>query len=748
MNKLFVIVISFCLMSLLLACKTASSEFVFYTSTGTTLPTIVLPQKPKGIEQKAAQLFVKNFEQITGKKLSVITENKLPTNATGVFLLIGNTIASDKLMQVNQVNADGFAFIPQQNKLYLVARQGMGLLYGVQAFFEKYTHMFYVDANEKKIHQIKEIIIPDPLWVSNPDFMFRSVYFPQSLDYDYNIWHGTHTIEEKWNVWGHNLHKLINDSDLQQDSEIYAWYQGKRNPNQFCFSSDVLFNALVNGIQQKILKNPDATYFSIAPNDNTLICSCDKCKSVNQMGSASGAVLAMVSKLAKKFPELFFTTLAYQTTSQVDTRITLPTNTAVFISTIDYPKGIPIQQTTQKAKFEHWVNQWKKVCPNIFVWDYTVQYTQYFIYFPNLKALQADLQWFKKLGITGVFEQGSDEHFSLFGDYKSYVISKLLWNSSANVTDLTYEFFENAYPANANALAEFVSLAEKNQLQSAKKLDIYGNVAQTMRQSISTSAFDLFYYELQDAYESTPGREKNKIRRIIDALHYLKLEQMRFTGFGTDGYADYSQSRILHKNVELALTSLNAAHADSVMRYLNEAKDDLATYCKHWEQYIIQKPYVNKIALQPVRIQPTYDEIQGVNIAKTFTNGTLGFTDYQTNWVIFSGNMEVEIPNIQHIPIKRISLSFLKDISHYIFLPEKVTVYGVGSSGMQVLQQVSLNNTPSTTKERVEVSLQVSVNAEQYTSLKIVSNNMPRLPDWVLNTTRKPTIACDEIQVE
>lgn len=746
MNKYFSVAFLMLILCDFISCKQAQSEFVFYKN-GSTIPVIVLAEKPKGIESKTAQLFAQNFKQLTGKNIDIITESKSKNINDKILFFVGNTIESKQYKLQEKIKWDGFAIVQNDKHVSLIANQGMGLLYGANAFFERYAKVFYVDDNEKTNSSDKGIIITEDEWISNPDFMVRSVYFPQAKDYNYNLWNATQTIEEKWNIWGHNLNKIVDGNIVVNDQTIYAQYNGIRNDAQYCFSSNKLFEALKSGIIKKIAENPDATYFSISPNDNGIICECENCKKLNQPKSASNAVFMMVNKLAKQFPDLFFTSLAYSTTNKPPLNIKLEKNTAVLVSTIDYPKGIAIKESNKEKEFSTWISDWKNCSQNIFVWDYTVQYTNYFDFFPNIPALQKDLQYFKSIGITGIFEQGSEENYSLFGDYKSYVISKLLWNSEEDLEKLKYNFYENAYPTSADYIAEFVTSLEKNLQKSKAKLDIYGTVVQTMKNCLTQDAFEIFYYELIEKEKTAKGIEKIKLNKIITALDFDKLEIMRQEGFSENGYAivDGIGDRKINNEILILLEKLQNASQSNGISVYSEINDSLSQYVQNWNQYIINKPYKSVIANSTIEIKTLVDENYLGNPAKSFTNGTVGFKDYNTNWLIFNGNLDVEIPITTNFPIKNISLSLLKDAKHYIFLPEKIDAFGYIDKKWEKLKDVSLTHSDSFEKNIQQVSLNLTENKTVYTKIKIIAYNITQLPPWAYHPTRKPTIACDEI---
>ena len=103
---------------------------------------------------------------------------------------------------------------------------------------------------------------------------------------------------------------------------------------------------------------------------------------------------------------------------------------------------------------------WAKICRNLYIWDYTTNYANYLLPFPNLQVLQPNLKLFRRAGVRGVFEQGnfSHGHPSALGQLKTYLLGKLLWNPEEDVDALTREFLAGYYGLAAGTMERYVGL--------------------------------------------------------------------------------------------------------------------------------------------------------------------------------------------------------------------------------------------------------------------------------------------------
>ncbi len=730
--------------SVFTSCKPVANDFIVF-QTGITTPYIVLPNKPKGIEIKAQQLFVQHFKEITGINLKVISESAFKATEKQPAIFIGNTQASIQNKVNYTLQYDGFNIGQKGNNVFITSRQGLGILYGISTFFECYAQSSYIDNNEKMaIHQEIIKIPANTITAHEPAFNYRQAYFPQSLDYNYTIWNKIHLIDEYWAVWGHHLDKLVNTEGLttEQINSIYAIQNSTITKDQYCFSSDILYSTLVKGIKLKMEQNPDLIYYSISPNDNSISCNCDRCNSINQHSTSSTNSLALlINKLATQFPNLVFTSHAYLSTLQPPTNIQYKPNVIILLSTIDFPKGQPLSDSKQASKFTELSINWQKACKNLYVWDYTIQYTNYYDFFPNLKALQKDLQFFKKLGIKGVLEQGSEDQYCLFGEWKSYAISKLLWNPTLNLDSLQYAFFEHAYPSQVDFITDFLTSLESSLRKTGKTLNLYGTIQQSLAAYMNNEQFDLFFYDLLEKYPQAKGNEQMRFQRVITALIYDKLEIMRSEGLGNFGFATLVGDSInINPEIPKLLHQLSEFSSTSNVSQLNEVGDSISTYIHYWNTYIVSKSLKSKIINKPIHIiTPSNGEYIG-NAKQALNDGCIGFADYEVNWLVFNENsVEIEIPVSSYSTSTQISLSFLNDKRHSIFYPSNIELFSVAGGVKTKIDEKTISPSKENKSiQMINLSLKKQLKPEKLYIL-ITSNIDLKRSD------RKSSIACDEL---
>ena len=72
---------------------------------------------------------------------------------------------------------------------------------------------------------------------------------------------------------------------------------------------------------------------------------------------------------------------------------------------------------------------WSKICPRLYVWDYTTDFAHYVQPHPNWFVLGPNLRFFQQHNVRGVFEQGAyQSHGSEMAELRAWVLAQLLWN--------------------------------------------------------------------------------------------------------------------------------------------------------------------------------------------------------------------------------------------------------------------------------------------------------------------------------
>ena len=113
-------------------------------------------------------------------------------------------------------------------------------------------------------------------------------------------------------------------------------------------------------------------------------------------------------------------------------------------------------------------------------------------------------------------------------------------------------------------------------------------------------------------------------------------------------------------------------------------------------------------------------------------DGNIGFTDYYTNWYIATKNtiaIEVKASNISKTGI--VTLSFLNDVRHKIFLPQKVLVT---VDGRKYESNVPVTDSDKPVKVTVEIPIEIKPDD------KIITVEVVKQKEY-----KNKSVACDEV---
>ena len=591
---------------------------------------------------------------------------------------------------------------------------------GIRYFLRQYGKVSYISGKGVIAPEAKGITVPHDLsYIHTYAFEYREPYFPDNYDVEFRKWYGTHTMEDTWSVWGHNLSKVIDPSAL-----MMARVNGKINEEQFCFSSLELQEALTSFIKRMIVDEPLRSKFMVLANDNDIVCQCDRCKAVgNTHDNASPAVFTLINKLAVKFPKQQFFSTAYITT-QHPPKFKLAGNAGVMISTMAFPKGVVIEQSGKKPMVDKTFAEWKKVTGTIYLWDYAINFDNYFKAYPTIMIARANLKYYKKQGVTGVFMQGSEDRHSAYADLKNYLYALLLQNPDIDVKKETAIFFKAKYPAVADLLTDYYLNIEQRSFDKKIPLDIYGGMLQSKKKYLDETAFNVFYTSLYKKAETLDNEEVRDLKPLLVSLTFMKLELIRTGGYKTVAGVP------INPEVDVLFRCLWELSSQTGIKTYNETGALIADYLNEWNTEIIKRPYSNLLFGKKVKLAFTPDEEYAD--AAMLTDGAVGFSDYYNNWMICTEEaLSVDIAAEDIKEAKILEIDFLKDSRHNIYPPEKVEVI-IGDRKYEAL--LSFNDEAKVSKVHVSIPIDIQP-SDKTIHIKTIKSS----------AYKNKAIACDEV---
>lgn len=360
-------------------------------------------------------------------------------------------------------------------------------------------------------------------------FEFRGIYSPTNALDSIRDQLGTHHVDYDWGLWGHNLHKVVGENP---DESILATIDGKKDKEQYCFSSEKMYDQLVEYIIDNFGDGEapgSSTRISIMPRDNKKSCTCKKCvASGNTATNATPAVTNMMRKLAERFPKHQFFTSAYHSTRMAP-KEKLPSNVGVIISAIDLPTRVTFTENKGYRTFVGMVREWKEKTSLIYVWDYSRNYSDYLSPFPCLKVMQRRFQLYDRLGVKGIFLNGSGDDYASFDDMQTCILGKMMYDLALDIDAEVQKYYKNNYPKTGKLISDYYLKLERKVDESNHIIPLYGSMEEEIASYLNVKAFTDFRTQLEDAAEKVTGEEKEKLRYLLTALSFTQLQMLALT---------------------------------------------------------------------------------------------------------------------------------------------------------------------------------------------------------------------------
>lgn len=455
-------------------------------------------------------------------------------------------------------------------------------------------------------------------------FGYMDIYSRKGTDPDYSGVLALDSIDDTWGIWGHNLAKVLKD---RLPAEAYA-STGVQSAGQLCFSSTSLYKAAVDYIMENFGER-DTYRFMIMPADDHTVCQCESCRRAgNTPESSSPAVNGFVARLARRFPSHLFFTSYYGTVRDLPPS-GMPENTGVMISAIDLPFSMSFQGTPEAAGFEETVRSFGRNMSRIYVWDYIRNFDDYLTPFPCLGIMKARLDYYSRIGVDGVFLNGSGYDFSAYDDLHTYVLSSMMCDADIDVDAYTARAFGRLYPVTGDFQSDFYRDLESR--AAGRVLPLYGGIAETVDCFLDPEGFIMFRDRLEADSKRLSGSERSALNMLLTGFHYTSLELARagFLDYGPDEQA-------------ASLSVLGDAASSGALGSYREAEGDIGRYLSCWKTISPYKKEDGDCFIE------SGASVSGLDpgSAGYLHDGLYGFpTDYHTGWAISSsGKVEVALP--------------------------------------------------------------------------------------------------------
>lgn len=293
-------------------------------------------------------------------------------------------------------------------------------------------------------------------------------------------------------------------------------------------------------------------------------------------------------------------------------------------------------------------------------------FDDYITPYPCLEHIKARLQYFKKMGVDGVFYNGSGYDYASFDDVQTYVVAQLMLNPDADITQLVRHYYGKAYPVTAPIYADYyLSLEDKAQKAT---LNPYSGIGEAVSSYLDGAALDAFWHKLDGGKGKTVDTERRNINEMLTALAFTRLELLRLKPAAPSAAT---------KGELLSLLSAHTAFKD--LANYRESFGEVDGYISEWRTSL---PWLanngNKLRgatlTSTTKLDPEYADLS------VLTDGKAGFaSDYHTGWLLNSSAKVVfVVPQGKLSGNSTLRLTFLQAPQWHIYAPSLVEVWQGG----------------------------------------------------------------------
>ena len=547
---------------------------------------IVVPEKASPSQKYAAEELRDYTERTTGVRLPIIVADA--TN--GQSLPAKAIVLGDTKLAAELAGTDGFRLKAEGSRLRIIGSAERGTLYGAYEVLERFAGCRWYASWRTVAPKRERIEVPDDLdETQKPAFAMREPYWYDVIQHQ-EFAARLRVNSRSWNKFDekfggnpyrfggglgscHTFGRLLPpEKHFDAHPEYFSLVKGKRLKlhSQLCLTNPDVLRIVTSNVLERIRKDPGAKFYGVSQNDWYHFCECPACKAVDdEEGSHAGTMIRFVNAIAeaveKEFPDAIIETLAYQYTRKAPKKTKLRHNVVPCLCTIECDFALPMDKSpfSENISFRKDIEDWSKLTDFLYIWDYTTDFAHYTMPWPNVLALQGNIQFFRRNKVKALFEQGAYQgRHADFAELKAWLLAKWMWDPDLPMEPLLDDFFAGYYGKGAPFVREYFDRLHRLQTEHSAKPDspllIFSGVTNpAIPDSFLEEAAEL-WRKAADAVKDDPATSYN-VRMGAFSVDYMRMERMNTILSLRPGAKD----RLAEKQ----------ALAKSILACMDEAKD-------------------------------------------------------------------------------------------------------------------------------------------------------------------------------
>lgn len=436
------------------------------------------------------------FERSTGIALPVVKDTNLSYDRSKKYISLGDTKifdGADLDLTYDVYKEDGFHILTDGAQIIINGAEEDGAIFGVYEFLWYNLGIRIYGENEFKIpdHTQDTVKVKAFDYKSVPTFDNRSIgisYQRYSAITEQRL--GLNKNNGKnWILWCHTTFKLLDPKVYYADHP--DWYNDQ--VSQLCMTNEEMKAALTEQIWQWFEKSSvQHALLQVGQEDGSTFCTgkmdnekgtCHCKEDMKLYGGESGILMRLINDIAdvinvrvkEKYPNgertLQLAVFAYSKTqeppvvrnkdgsySPAHESVIAHENVQVMLAPLSADWAHSMVDPVYNANWNYIINGWKVVCNNFSVYTYNNVFDNQLYFMDSWSYVKEQYQMWQSLGAEIIFDQ-SMSHINLpFFELCSYVRSRLLWDSNADVEYYINDFMDNYYKAGAPYARKYFDL--------------------------------------------------------------------------------------------------------------------------------------------------------------------------------------------------------------------------------------------------------------------------------------------------
>jgi Domain of unknown function (DUF4838) len=659
---------------------------------------ITLSKNPTDADEKAAILLQSSIKKIAGCELKIVKTDKPVLKNTLVIAPSVSTLKKGLQKHFTpefeakhkQLTDDGFLISVQNDNILLVNGGKKGAYYGVVHLLEKYFDCRMYAPDAEIMPKKTTLSLPVLCEMDKPVNSIRIVNGVLTQQNEaYRNWQrlNDHNEEFAKGYYVHTFDRLVPwEMYFETHPEYFALMGGKRIIGQLCLTNADVFDLTIKKLKEEMTKQPEKMLWSVSQGDNFSYCQCDKCaKIIADEGSAAGPIIHFVNKVAAQFPDKMISTLAYQYSRKAPKTVKPADNVQIMLCTIELNRSKDIENDPLSISFLKDIIDWGKISKNIYLWDYTVNFSHHITPFPNLHTLQPNIQFFTKNNVNAHFQQTNAAIGHEFSPLKAYLIARLLWNPNINVDSVTTDFLNGYYGAGGIFIQKYITHLTTEIKKTGEWLDIYGHPmehAKTFLSAENMAQYNQYFDAAENAVKETPSVPSSSGFAILQRvkvcrlpIQYAMMEIGKSDMFGARGFYQENKEKFLLKpHMQQLIEDFYAVCKQNDVKNVNEAGLTPEEYYQSTKRSINVQVEGNMAFRKKTMANPTPTPKYSHADLTILTNGVQGANDFKAHWLGWEAqdfDLVLDLETVKQP--QNINISTLYDPKSWILHPKSIT---------------------------------------------------------------------------